>query len=359
MDFSEYIKDNEVWVSPVDERISYTGRINYNSEGEPEMIFAASEVRFNFKGTGAAVVVSSKRFYWDAFAGCMADGRELVFKLPEDGTVRLELGENLPDVDHSFTFFKRMDACNNITVHGFIFPKEAELKEPPTRPERRIEVYGDSVSAGEVSEAIAYVGKNDPEGHNGYYSNSRYSYSAILARKLNAELHDIAQGGISLMPGTGWFAGPDYIGMEQIWDKIKYYPDLEHATKWDFEKYTPHVVIVAFGQNDANPEDFMKNDYDGELATTWRRRYRAFLMNLREKYPKALIICTTTILGHDPAWDRAIDEVVKTSGDGKIKHFFYSKNGCGTSGHIRIPEAEQMAKEIGEYIESFGGTVWE
>ncbi len=30
------------------------------------------------------------------------------------------------------------------------------------RPVRRIEVYGDSVSAGEVSEATAYAGKADP-----------------------------------------------------------------------------------------------------------------------------------------------------------------------------------------------------
>lgn len=35
---------------------------------------------------------------------------------------------------------------------------------------RRIEVYGDSVSAGEVSEAVDCVGKEDPV-HNGGYSN--------------------------------------------------------------------------------------------------------------------------------------------------------------------------------------------
>ena len=36
-------------------------------------------------------------------------------------------------------------------------------------------MYGDSVSAGEVSEAVEYTGKPDPE-HNGQYSNSWYSY---------------------------------------------------------------------------------------------------------------------------------------------------------------------------------------
>jgi len=45
-------------------------------------------------------------------------------------------------------------------------------------------------------------------------------------------------------------------------------------------------------------------------------------------------------------------------GDEKIHHFLYSKNGCGTHGHIRIPEAEQMGKELSAFIDSLPG-VWE
>lgn len=41
------------------------------------------------------------------------------------------------------------------------------------KTDKRIEVYGDSVSAGEVSEAVDFVGKEDPE-HEGGYSNSYY-----------------------------------------------------------------------------------------------------------------------------------------------------------------------------------------
>ena len=55
---------------------------------------------------------------------------------------------------------------------------------------------------------------------------------------------------------------------------------------------------------------------------------------LRAKYPHAQIILTTTILGHDAAWDRAIDEVCRelSKTDGRVHHFLYSKNGCGTPG---------------------------
>ena len=56
-------------------------------------------------------------------------------------------------------------------------------------PERRIKVYGDSVSAGEVSEAVDYTRKEDPE-HNGEYSNSWYSYASLnyqMKRRCNKE----------------------------------------------------------------------------------------------------------------------------------------------------------------------------
>ena len=52
-----------------------------------------------------------------------------------------------------------------------------------------------------------YTGKTDPE-HQGGYSNSWYSYAWMTARMLNAQIHDIAQGGIALMDGQGWFHEP-------------------------------------------------------------------------------------------------------------------------------------------------------
>ena len=223
-----------------------------------------------------------------------------------------------------------------------------------------MEVYGDSVSAGEVSEAVDYVGKEDPE-HNGEYSNSWYSYAWMTARRLNAQIHDIAQGGMALLDGTGWFHAPDHIGMETAWDKIYYHPELSGMLEWDFSQYTPQVVIVALGQNDSHPEDYMKEDYDGEEARTWRQHYEAFLRKLREIYPDARIICCTTLLNHDPAWDRAIGQAVEQLGDEKVTQYLFRRNGRGTPGHLRIPEAEEMAEELAAYIQETEGwsSIWE
>lgn len=225
------------------------------------------------------------------------------------------------------------------------------------KTDKRIEVYGDSVSAGEVSEAVDFVGKEDPE-HEGGYSNSYYSYGWILARKLGAQIHDIAQGGIALMDGEGWYHEPEQIGMETVWNKVHYNTRLSGMSDWDFSKYIPQVVIVAVGQNDCHPEDYMKEEYCHPQARKWREHYMNFLRKLRSVYSEAYIICCTTLLNHDESWDDAIAQVVKNMDDKKITQYVFKRNGMGTPGYLRIPEAYEMAEELEEYIGTLDGKVF-
>lgn len=342
-------------IYPDCDKLQYTGRIDWTDPREPVFVFPCTSVKMRFTGKQLKMRVRNRKAYWGNYLGCVIDGEQSSIRLPEDGEAVLELpvkaaGE-LKDSVHEALIFKRQDSCHELTVLGFELEEGAQILDPPERPARRIEVYGDSVSAGEVSEAVEYTGRTDPE-HNGEYSNSWYSYSWITARKLNAEIHDVAQGGIALLDNTGWFHAPDYIGMESAWDKIHYNPDLGPSTEWNFDNYRPQVVIVAIGQNDSHPDDYMKEEYDGARGIRWRSGYRAFLEKLRGKYPDVHIICITTLLEHDPAWDRAIDQVCREMADDKITHYMFRRNGKGTPGHLRIPEAEEMAVELSAYIES-------
>lgn len=337
--------------------LQYSGRIDRSSIEAPVLVYPCSYIKMKFSGTCVSAVVENHKAYFGSYLGYFIDGEQGCVKLSESGREAVMLADGLSDGVHEVMLFKRMDGCHTFTFYGFEIEDGARLCEVEPKPARRIEVYGDSVSAGEVSEAIDCVGQPDPE-HDGEYSNSYYSYAWMTARRLGAEIHDIAQGGVALLDGTGWFAEPDYMGMESIYDKIRYYPESTELVKWDFDAYRPHVVIVAIGQNDANPDNYMALDYKGEKAERWRNAYRAFLEKLREIYPEAEIILTTTILEHDANWDRAIGEVCDGLGDARIHHFLYSRNGTGTPGHIRIPEAEQMAEELAGFIESLGEEVW-
>lgn len=338
-------------IKPDCPKLQYSGRID-DTKTAPVMVFPCSYVKIKFTGQKLAVLLENHQAYWDNYMGYILDGDQGRILLAQSGKQKYEIELEGPG-EHEFMLFKRMDACHHVTFYGFELEDESQVLDLPEPPQRKIEVYGDSVSAGEVSEAVSYVGKEDPE-HNGEYSNSWYSYAWLTARRLNAQIHDIAQGGVALLDRTGWFCDPDYVGMETVWDKVRYNPQLSEASEWDFSRYTPQLVIIAIGQNDSHPEDFMAQDYDGEQSVKWREHYRAFLKNLRGRYPDAQIICCTTLLCHDKAWDDAIDQVCRELGDERVSHFLFRRNGCGTPGHLRIPEAEEMAEELSAYIESLG-----
>lgn len=345
-----YVGVGEKVVSPYDDKLQYSGRIDFDYEGGPLMVYPCSYVKIRFTGKSIKAVMTNKRGYWNSEMGWILDGKEGRGLLAEEGTNAITIAEDLAEGEHELCFYKRMDCCHMAVFHGFVVDESFELLTPPARPARRIEVFGDSVSAGEVSEAVDYCGLADPE-HNGEYSNSYYSYAWITARKLNAELHDVAQGGIALLNGTGYFNQPEAMGMEWMYDKIQYQPWFSEAKHWDFSKYTPHLVILAFGQNDAHPENYMAEDYDCEKAVLWRAKYAEFVKKIREIYPAAHIICKTTILNHDFGWDRAIEQVVDELADEQVHYFKYSNNSVGTHGHIRRPEAEKMAEELSAFVE--------
>lgn len=359
-----------MFIKPDHKFLQYSGRIDDSNPQAPVFVFPASMVTMRFRGSEIRVLLENTRQYWDNYMGVILDGAQSKICLTSDISLYEEtsggcitgrswyvIAQDLPDTEHTLTLFKRQDGCHEVSFLGFELPDGAQILAPMAKPERRIEVYGDSVSAGEVSEAVEYTGKPDPE-HSGEYSNVWYSYAWTAARKLNAELHDIAQGGIALLDDTGYFNAPDYLGMENCWDKLHYNPAYGPITEWDFSRYIPHVVVVAIGQNDANPSDFMKEEPEGAKAQLWKQRYKNMIAGIRERYRDALIILTTTILNHDKAWDNAIEEVCRSLGDDRIVHFLYKRNGCGTPGHIRIGEADEMAEELVTFIKGFGEEIW-
>ena len=305
--------DNIMKIKPNDVMIRYTGRIDWTDAEKPVWVYPCTSAEMKFTGNTLKIKVFNRNNYWDNYLGCIIDQSQRSYLLNKEGITELDIV--VPDNDtneHCELFFKRQDACHEVTILEY----------------------------------------------DGGYSNSWYSYAWITARKLKAQIHDIAQGGIALMDRIGWFQEPNQIGMESVWDKVHYNPTFGPVTQWDFSQYTPQVVIVAIGQNDNHPYDFMKNDYNGRQAETWRDHYMKFLGKLRKTYPDAHIICCTTLLCHDCSWDKAIGEVVDNMNDKMITHYVYGRNGFGTPGHLRIPEACEMATELAEYIEGLEIEGW-
>ncbi len=338
--------------------LEYSGRIDYEPD-KSIFVFPCSYVKIRIYGKSVAAIVDNKNNYWDNYIGAVIDGKERKYKLSNDaGKQEIVLLEDTVAKEHEVMLFKRQDGCHELGIYGFVVDDEAEILQLPPVTNKKIEVYGDSVSAGEVSEAEGYEGKLDPQWHRGELSNSYYSYAWLTARRLNAQIHDIAQGGIALLDNTGWFNEPEYLGMESVYDKVRYNPAFGEPTKWDFNRYTPDVVIVAIGQNDSHPIDYMADFYSCKKSNEWREHYKAFILKLRDIYPDAHIVLVTTILQHHINWDNSIHQVWQELSDSKVHHFLFKKNGAGTPGHIRKSEAEQMAEELSQFIEGLDIEAW-
>lgn len=347
-----------MWIDANDYRIRYCGRIDWKNPTAPVWVYPCTSAEFQFTGEELRIYVKNQNEYWNNSLGCILDGMQSSYDLDNEKENRIEITVPKNETGiHKVLFFKRQDSCHEITILGYEIQEGEKLLPLTDQVERRIEVYGDSVSAGEVSEAVEYVGQKDPV-HKGEYSNSWYSFAWMTARKLNAQIHDIAQGGIALLDGQGWFHEPNQIGMETIWNKVRYSPQFGEMTEWNFNHYVPQIVIVAIGQNDSHPVDYMKDDYEGKKAVLWRKQYGIFLRKLRKRYPDTQIVCCTTLLQHDENWDRSITQVVQEMKDSKITQYIFKRNGKGTPGHLRISEAQEMADELAEYIQKIQIKDW-
>lgn len=353
------LKENQKLVNPNLEILKYSGRIDFSDPQAPIFIFPASSVSMVFTGTVLKILVKNNHSYYDNYLGYILDGVQKKFHLADDNDLQeITITSELKgDKAHEIILFKRQDGCHEFTFCGFIISSGSEVTMPSKKPRRCMEFYGDSAAAGELIEDTDYTERQESK-HNGEYSNAWYSYAMMTARNLKVDVSIIAQGGIALLDNAGHFKSGS-IGMESIYDKLHFNPDIGNVSMWDFEKYTPQVVVIDIGQNDAFPEDYMKKDRKGVRATNWKKHYREFVLNIRRKYPNAFIVLTTTIINHHSSWDRAIGLICQDINDENIFHFLYSCNGRGTPFCTRIWSAEQMSFELSIFLKSFGTRIWE
>lgn len=348
------------WISPTDPALQYMGRIDRSKGASPAFYYAGSQVRLGFTGDQLAVTVQNTRFYNQIQLGYWLDGEEGVLDLsdsPEPQRLEIPVPQSRPL--HRLILFKRQDATHYFRLLGFELAEGACACKLPQLPRRRIECYGDSVSAGAVCEAYEAVGQKDPpEKCDGRADNAWYAFPMQTARLLQAQIHNIAQGGIALLDHTGYYHDGE-IGMESVYDRLCYIPEADTGvTDWDFAAYTPQVVILAFGQNDhhiGTQDDILLT---GQRRTAWKKRYLELLGDLLDRYPEAVFILTLTVLQHDADFEQVLDEVRDAAGSDRVLRCRFRRTGTGTPGHPRVPEQSEMASELTQFILSLGDQIW-
>lgn len=332
-----------VQVPPDHSGLSYSGRFDKKNPGAAVCAWPASAVTLRFRGTAAnanlgvggnrvQVIVDGK-----PVKVLTGDPKEAAGAAP---TPRLySLATGLPDGEHVVTLLKCTEAsCGNVQFTGFQLSEGATVL-PTVAPTRKIEVIGDSISAGYGNEAAS-----QGEHFSAATQNAYWTYGAIAARAAGADYTCLAWSGRKLWPT---FTLPSIYDLTLPRDP---------ASAWGGDTKKPDVILVNLCTNDFNSKEAF--DLEG-----WVGAYHEFIARLRKDAPDATIYCAIGPMLTDsyPAGAQAatkarqcIQRVVKESNDrGEAKvHFleFATQNpfvdGVGADWHPNIGTHQKMADKF-------------
>ena len=324
----------------------YSGRVDWENARAPAFGFPGTAVEFKFTGTSLKLELSEDNWnsgnYIDVYLDDDPNPKTIELKPGGEQPIVYNIAEGLEDKVHHAVVVKRNDyITGEFEFHGIII--DGELLPPPSDSKRKIEVYGDSISAAATVE-YQETGGLDPQGNNYHLSNAYYSYGSMLARDYDAELSLVAQSGASLMDGFGfWHNGT---GAEAFYDKLK---PLKDSASWDFQQYTPDLVIIALGQNDSATIRIGRE----VSAESWKNHYKQLITNLRVQYPDSYFVGMFPNMYHDRAWDNYLTEAFAEyraeHNDDRVFSLIHEQV---TPGHPRISEQRQMADTLKEFIDT-------
>lgn len=263
--------------------IKYWGRVDTFQNDGAKIFWSGSTIEIAFEGETLSALLSDSK--GDNYYNIIVNG-EFTDILRPDTTMRYhQLAAGLGTGIHSVKLFKRTEWDRGSTKFmGYKITGKRTKIVPLQTKTRNIEFYGNSVTAGYAVEDTS--GKDSPDS---IFTNNYLSYSAITARHFNAVYSCICRSGIGIT--ISWF--PET--MPEIYDRLN--PE-DPFSKWDFQLFTPDVVVVNLLQNDAylisqkNFKEYKARFGDKDPDENFIiQAYAGFIESIRSKYPQAHIIC--------------------------------------------------------------------
>lgn len=248
------------------------GRSIEPNPGEAKFAWSGSGILFRFQGTSASVSLDDKAQFFTV----LVDGVEQPRLATSGGPQSYGIVSGLPEGEHQVELYRRTEASFGATSFLGVELNGGTLLPPPPAAARRLEVIGDSITAGYGNEGTSATCNFSADTENHYIT-----YEAIAARNLGAELVTVAWSG----KGVIYNYGDDKTDpLPTVYDRVFAY---DAATKWDFS-WQPHAVVIHLGTNDFSTSgDPSETEFVGA--------YVDFLTALRGYYPSARILAMVPI----------------------------------------------------------------
>lgn len=268
-------------VHALDPYVQYTGRVDY-SKTYPRFAHSGSALRVRFEGRGLSVHLKEHSYGGPKrtdYFNVLIDNRPPVrLEAPPGEQVHI-LAERLHQGVHTIELYKRTEGRVGITeilgveVQGMIL-------EPPPRPERRMEVIGDSITCAYGNEVRIPAEDNPNTDFSAINQNFYNSYAAVAARLVGAELHNVCYSAWGLYRDMDANTSNT---LPSIYDRAL--PE-DPTSRWNPQGYVPQVVVINLGTNDFFHQPLPTQE---EFVGAYER----FIVRLRELYPGVHVVCMT------------------------------------------------------------------
>lgn len=334
----------ELFIKSSNSQIAYSGRVDTSQVNGVALYWSGTSIKFNFEGESIAAVFKDEK--GDNYYNIIIDNDTPFILRPTATKGYYKLASKLSKGKHTVEIFKRTEWNRGKTsFYGFQIKGNPKLLPKELTQQKKIEFYGNSITAGYAIEDFS--GKDSPDST---YTNNYLSYAAITARHFKADYHCICKSGIGIT--VSWF--PEI--MPEIYDRLN---PLNPNSKWDFSLYKPDIVVINLLQNDSwivnTPEnDEYKKRFGNKApdAAYIISAYQKFIAQLRNHYPRAHIICTLGSMDavkEGSKWIGYIKTAVANLNDKKIHTHFMPY--IEASIHPSIQDHEEMANSLIEFIQ--------
>lgn len=324
--------------------IAYQGRIALK-DSLAELYWSGSQIKINFKGTG--VKATFKDNIGDNYYNIIIDNDSI--SILRIDTIKKEyvLASGLTDKPHNVKVYKRTEWNRGTTsFYGFELDKGSVILNSPVKNTRKMEFFGNSITAGYGVDDISGRDRSDS-----IFTNNYLTYAAFTARHFNAECNYTVRSGIGIM--VSWFP----VIMPELYDRLD--PN-DPNSKWDFSRYTPDIVVINLFQNDSWIVNMTKSEeYQYRFKNQSKpdekkiiESYSNFVKSIRDKYKNAHIICmlgNMDITKKGSPWPGYVQKAVDSINDSMIYTLFVPyKN---TKGHPKVKEQKAMADSLIKFID--------
>lgn len=314
--------------------LKFAGRVEIAGADDASFAWSGSGVIANFSGTSVAVRLGGGQQYTVLIDGTLQP------KLTSTGGLD-PLASGLADGPHTVELYRRTEANQGESrFQGFDFAG-GQLLAPPVASERRIEIVGDSITAGYGDEGADMNCSFSADTENHYLT-----YGALSARALGAELSTVAWSGKGVVCNYGDDASSCTDPLPPYYDRTL---PTRADSRWDFSRWQPQAVVINLGTNDfSTAMDPTQDQFEQALG--------ALIEHMRAEYPDALILATVGPLlnGADLTTARLyIANVVKKrndAGDAKVQTFELAPtnaaDGYGCDWHPSLKTHQVMADAL-------------